>query len=81
MATQFFAHPESEEKYIQCSMFGQMFVFTCPLDLVWIQSLMACDHKSLTSMFSVTTPSPSSSSNPGIPIELNQFYVSTYIYL
>lgn len=39
---QFLPHPESREKYIQCSMFGQAFPFTCPNGLIWNQENSAC---------------------------------------
>jgi hypothetical protein len=41
-SVQFLPHPESNSKYIQCSLFGQMFTFTCPNGLVWSQPDLTC---------------------------------------
>lgn len=50
-AALFQAHPESREKYIQCSLFGQMFVFTCPHGLEWNQASLACDRSHSINIF------------------------------
>lgn len=63
-SVQFLQHPESEEKYIQCSTFGQMFIFTCPTGLHWSQSKMACDRKNFLTMFSNGNPSTNFNHGP-----------------
>ena len=39
---QFFSHSQADNKFIQCSSFGQMFVFTCPQGLKWDQATSSC---------------------------------------
>ena len=44
-SSNFFAHPENDAKYIQCSQFGQMFVFSCPEGLRWNQEATSCEKR------------------------------------
>lgn len=48
---QFFAHPEDQNKYIQCSQWGQMFIFNCPEGLIWNTQKTACERRFLFSLF------------------------------
>lgn len=48
-------HPEFDNKYIQCSTWGQMFVFTCPNNLYWNQQRLSCTRKRPTTVESTTT--------------------------
>ncbi len=41
----FHAHPEDDTKYIQCTQWGQMFIFSCPDGLRWDGSIMACEKR------------------------------------
>ena len=38
----FFPHPQLPNKYIQCSSWGQKFIFTCPKNLIWNQEKLTC---------------------------------------
>ena len=37
-----FPHPEQQNKFIQCSSWGQMFIFTCPENTIWNQEKLTC---------------------------------------
>ena len=44
-SSNFHAHPEDDNKYIQCTQWGQMFIFSCPEGLRWDGSIMACEKR------------------------------------
>jgi len=53
---QFFSHPESDDQYIQCSQWGQMFLFSCPDGLKWNLATLSCEQRSFFSKGLGTTP-------------------------
>lgn len=56
-AQQYFSHPDFPSKYIQCTDWGQMFVFACASPLVWNGEIEGCDYASKI-LSALTTVAP-----------------------
>lgn len=59
--SQFFSHPESDDQYIQCSQWGQMFIFSCPDGLKWNLATFSCEKRTSFSTSLGTPPLPQQS--------------------
>jgi hypothetical protein len=66
-----FEHPNYENKFIQCSDWGQMFIFSCPGTLVWVDKTASCDSVTAR-MKAISEQTKTTLSNARILLPMNK---------